>query len=98
LAGSARPTPPGPLQEEELRTKARWVRRPPARGRAWCCWLLRADTGRDNRTEPLDGAGLPAHGTARTDRGARQSLPKRPARLGTYGPWTAPVGLIERLP
>src|ERR1700726_562791 len=99
LAGSARPTLPARLQEEELAgTEAAWARSPPEDECAGCCSLLRAGPGRDNRIAPLDGAGLPAHGTARTDRGGRQSLPKRPARLGTYGPWTAPVGLRERFP
>src|ERR1700757_3315398 len=90
LAGSARPTLPAPLQEEELAgTEAVWARCPPEDECAGCCSLLRAGPGRDNRSAPLDGAGVPTRGTARTSRGARQSLPKRLARLGTYGPWTA---------
>src|SRR6478736_89786 len=98
LAGSARPTQPAPLQEEELAgTEVVWARCPPEDERAGYYSLPRAGPGRDNRSAPLDRAGLPAHGTARADRGGRQSLPKRLAKLGTYSPWTAPVGLMERL-
>src|ERR1700757_3965796 len=88
LSGSARPTLPAPLQEEELAGEGEgWARGPPEDEWARCCSLFGAGPGRGNRSAPLDGAGQPAHGTARTDRGARRSPPKRPARRGTGRQW-----------
>src|SRR5271157_960044 len=74
-----------------------WVRRTPGRAGAWCWSLPRAGPGRRNRIAPRDGAGRPAHGTTRADRGATRSPLRRPAKPGMARQCQMPVRQSERL-